>query len=80
MTIIYRRALVSGVRTRQLGVTSRGLRTLLIPKEDPGRTWERRVAITPEGVKELLKDGEVRVDVERCDRRIFTAEQWKAVS
>lgn len=77
-TAIYRDAF--GRYPRYSHGCRRGIKTLLIPKEDPRRTWERRVPITPDGVKELLGDADVRVHVERCDRRIVSAEQWRAVS
>ncbi|KAK7048252.1 mitochondrial alpha-aminoadipic semialdehyde synthase [Favolaschia claudopus] len=38
-------------------------------REDPTRIWERRTPLTPDAVKRLISERQVRVHVEHCDRR-----------
>ncbi|SJL06912.1 uncharacterized protein ARMOST_10254 [Armillaria ostoyae] len=57
---------------------SRVLRPLTvgIRREDPGRIWERRAPLTPEAVQDLVAKQGVQVQVESCDRRIFTDDEY----
>ncbi|KAK0445000.1 Saccharopine dehydrogenase-domain-containing protein [Desarmillaria tabescens] len=57
---------------------SRVLRPLTvgIRREDPGRIWERRAPLTPEAVQDLVTKQGVQVQVESCDRRIFTDDEY----
>ncbi len=60
---------------------SRVLRPLTvgIRREDPGRIWERRAPLTPEAVQDLVTKQDVQVQVESCDRRIFTDDEYLEV-
>ncbi|OCF43182.1 alpha-aminoadipic semialdehyde synthase [Kwoniella heveanensis CBS 569] len=55
----------------------RCLTTLGLRREDPTRIWERRTALTPEAVKQLLDEQnsggktKLKVEVESCLRRCF---------
>ncbi|WVQ99333.1 hypothetical protein IAU59_006466 [Kwoniella sp. CBS 9459] len=55
----------------------RYLTTLGLRREDPKRIWERRTALTPAAVKQLLEEQniggeeELKVQVESCKRRCF---------
>ncbi|KAJ7095979.1 Saccharopine dehydrogenase-domain-containing protein [Mycena belliarum] len=40
-------------------------------REDPTRIWERRSPLTPDVVKRLVSEHDVKVHVEHCDRRVF---------
>lgn len=53
--------------------------TLGIRKEDPARLWERRCPLTPAAIEELVKDVGVRVLVQNCDRRVFSAHEFAQV-
>ncbi|KAK0502500.1 Saccharopine dehydrogenase-domain-containing protein [Armillaria luteobubalina] len=50
--------------------------TIGIRREDPGRIWERRAPLTPEAVQDLVVKQGVQVQVESCDRRIFTDNEY----
>ncbi|KAL0068301.1 hypothetical protein AAF712_004688 [Marasmius tenuissimus] len=51
--------------------------TIGIRREDPARIWERRTPVTPDSVYELVKDRDVQVHVETCERRIFKDEEYR---
>nr|XP_019010907.1 alpha-aminoadipic semialdehyde synthase [Kwoniella pini CBS 10737]OCF49688.1 alpha-aminoadipic semialdehyde synthase [Kwoniella pini CBS 10737] len=55
-------------------LSKRDLTTLGLRREDPKRIWERRTALTPGAVRELLSEqnGELAVEVESCARRCFS--------
>jgi hypothetical protein len=53
--------------------------TIGIRKEDPSRIWERRAPLTPEAVRHLVRERNVQVHVEPCDRRVFSNEQYEKV-
>lgn len=57
-------------------LSRRLLSTLGIRREDPKRVWERRTPLTPDAVRSLLSDKDIRVEVETCRRRCFTDEQY----
>ena len=42
--------------------------TIGIRKEDPARVWERRCPLTPDAVHRLVKEENVKVLVEDCER------------
>ncbi|RDB21718.1 Alpha-aminoadipic semialdehyde synthase, mitochondrial [Hypsizygus marmoreus] len=53
--------------------------TVGIRREDPQRIWERRTPLTPEAVQYLVSEKKVDVEIEHCDRRVFSdAEYAKA--
>ena len=58
----------------------RSLTTIGIRREDPRRIWERRVPLIPGAVSELVKPGQVAVEVETCSRRCFPDLAYEAVS
>ncbi|KAF7365331.1 Alpha-aminoadipic semialdehyde synthase, mitochondrial [Mycena venus] len=45
-------------------------------REDPTRIWERRSPLTPDAVKRLVSERNVRVHVEHCDRRVFRDHEY----
>lgn len=49
-------------------------------REDPTRIWERRAPLTPDAVHDLVKDGEVEVEVASCSRRVFVDGEYERVS
>jgi alpha-aminoadipic semialdehyde synthase len=49
--------------------------TIGIRREDPQRIWERRCPLTPEAVSELVEKEGVRVLVQPCERRVWTANE-----
>ncbi|WVF71526.1 hypothetical protein IAT40_006334 [Kwoniella sp. CBS 6097] len=63
----------------------RYLTTLGVRREDPKRIWERRTALTPEAVQQLLDEQnsggkeELRVEVESCLRRCFPDARYAEV-
>ncbi|KAF9067905.1 Saccharopine dehydrogenase-domain-containing protein [Rhodocollybia butyracea] len=66
------------IRTRPLVI---GIR-----REDPSRIWERRVPLTPEDVRDIIKSFrneqrgiDLEIHIQPCSRRIFTNEQYSAV-
>lgn len=62
-------------------LTTRGLTTIGIRREDPARVWERRAPLTPAAIKSLLSGQEdLAVEVESCDRRCFPNELYRQVS
>lgn len=54
--------------------------TIGIRREDPARLWERRVPLTPQAVATLVRDSNVEVVVQSCDRRVFKDSEYEAVS
>ncbi|WVQ82294.1 hypothetical protein IAT38_004422 [Cryptococcus sp. DSM 104549] len=60
----------------------RELTTLGLRREDPSRIWERRTALTPAAVQQLLQEkgngDELAVEVESCLRRCFSDEEYQA--
>ncbi|WWD17363.1 hypothetical protein CI109_101804 [Kwoniella shandongensis] len=72
------------LQLRRPFLSQRDLTTLGLRREDPARVWERRTALTPEAVEQLLaerngqgKEG-LKVEVESCGRRCFTDHQYSA--
>ena len=55
--------------------TGKGKLTIGIRREDPERIWERRCPLTPEAVRELIKDEDVDVLVQPCERRVWTGQE-----
>ncbi|KAJ3534969.1 hypothetical protein NM688_g7045 [Phlebia brevispora] len=49
--------------------------TIGIRREDPQRIWERRCPLTPEAVHHLVKNEDVDVLVQPCERRVWRMEQ-----
>ncbi|KAJ7319097.1 Saccharopine dehydrogenase-domain-containing protein [Mycena albidolilacea] len=45
-------------------------------REDPTRIWERRSPLTPDAVRRLVSERQVRVHVEHCDRRVFRDHEY----
>ncbi|KAF7314386.1 hypothetical protein MKEN_00911300 [Mycena kentingensis (nom. inval.)] len=45
-------------------------------REDPTRIWERRTPLTPDAVRKLVSERNVRVQVEHCDRRVFRDHEY----
>lgn len=64
---------------RGLSSSAAALATLGMRREDPRRVWERRAPLTPDAIKSLVKDKDNTVEVESCERRCFTDEQYEAV-
>lgn len=48
-------------------------------REDPTRIWERRSPLTPDAVRRLVSERQVRVHVEHCDRRVFRDHEYSQV-
>jgi alpha-aminoadipic semialdehyde synthase len=67
-------------RAISAAASSRAPLTIGIRREDPGRIWERRCPLTPEAVHDLVHKEGVRVLVQDCDRRVFTVDEFRAVS
>ncbi|KDQ17415.1 hypothetical protein BOTBODRAFT_105760 [Botryobasidium botryosum FD-172 SS1] len=53
--------------------------TIGIRREDPARIWERRCPLTPDAVRELIRDHGVNVILQDCDRRIWTRDNFLKV-
>ncbi|KXN82807.1 Alpha-aminoadipic semialdehyde synthase, mitochondrial [Leucoagaricus sp. SymC.cos] len=51
--------------------------TLGLRREDPHRIWERRAALTPDAVNQLVEGEGVEVVVEPCERRVFTNREYE---
>ncbi|KAF7795096.1 hypothetical protein EIP86_006241 [Pleurotus ostreatoroseus] len=62
-------------RLRRLYHSQHGKLTIGIRREDPQRIWERRCPLTPEAVHRLVKDEDVDVLVQPCERRVWRMEE-----
>lgn len=69
---------VGALHRRSFATSPAALATLGMRREDPRRVWERRAPLTPDAVRGLIKDNSV--EVESCERRCFSDEQYEAVS
>ncbi|KAF8674597.1 Saccharopine dehydrogenase C-terminal domain [Rhizoctonia solani] len=49
--------------------------TVGLRREDPGRIWERRTPLTPDGVEDLVESG-AQVLVEECERRVWRNQDY----
>ncbi|GAA5990344.1 hypothetical protein JCM10908_007326 [Rhodotorula pacifica] len=61
---------------RLLHSTAPSLAVLGLRAEDPARRWERRAALDPDAVRQLVKDGH-QVLVERCSKRAIGETVYK---
>lgn len=66
-------------QTRTLHASTSSTVTVGIRREDSERIWERRCPLTPEAVHELVSREGVRVLVQPCDRRVFSAQDFMNV-
>ncbi|KAK8864339.1 hypothetical protein IAR55_001586 [Kwoniella newhampshirensis] len=63
-------------------LSRRDITTLGLRREDPARIWERRTALTPQAVEQLLVESngkgkeELKVQVESCARRCFSDQEY----
>lgn len=65
--------------TRAVHSTVPSLAVLGLRAEDPARRWERRAALDPDAVRQLVQDGH-NVLVEQCSKRAIREEEYKEVS
>lgn len=65
-------------QSRGFATSLAALATLGMRREDPRRVWERRAPLTPDAIRDLIKDN--TVEVESCERRCFPDEAYEAVS
>ncbi|GAA6055041.1 hypothetical protein JCM3770_006708 [Rhodotorula araucariae] len=61
---------------RALHTSPQLLATLGLRAEDPARRWERRAAVSPHAVRELVKEGH-EVLVERCAKRAIPGAEYE---
>ncbi|CAO3676791.1 unnamed protein product [Umbelopsis vinacea] len=54
---------------------ARSLTTVALRREDKSR-WERRVALTPQGVESLIKETGAKVLVQPSTKRVYTEQQY----
>lgn len=82
-TMLARRILIpcatSQLGTRALHSAVPSLAVLGLRAEDPARRWERRAALDPDAVRQLVQDGH-NVLVEQCSKRAIREEEYKEVS
>ncbi|OSD00329.1 hypothetical protein PYCCODRAFT_1437464 [Trametes coccinea BRFM310] len=79
MTVLRRSVLTlrSAARRAYHTTPSRAAKlTIGIRREDPARIWERRCPLTPDAVNELVEMDGVKVLVQPCERRVFTANDF----
>lgn len=57
---------------------ARSLTTVALRREDKSR-WERRVALTPQGVESLIKETGAKVLVQPSTKRVYTEQQYVKV-
>lgn len=76
---ILRPCATSQLGTRALHSTFPSLAVLGLRAEDPARRWERRAALDPDAVRQLVQDGH-NVLVEQCSKRAIREEEYKEVS
>lgn len=57
---------------------ARSLTTVALRREDKSR-WERRVALTPQGVESLIKQTGAKVLVQPSTNRVYTEQQYVKV-
>jgi alpha-aminoadipic semialdehyde synthase len=58
---------------------ARSLTTVALRREDKSR-WERRVALTPQGVESLIKETGAKVLVQPSTKRVYTEQQYVKVT
>lgn len=63
---------------RALHTSPRSLAILGLRAEDAARIWERRAALSPVAIKQLVADGH-EVLVERCAKRAIPTSQYEQV-
>lgn len=64
------------LRRSSSGVTQAQAQIGLV-REDPNRRWERRTPLTPNDVKKL---NGIKIEVESCDKRVFSDKEYERVS
>lgn len=66
------------VKGRAFSASAQALAVLGLRAEDPARKWERRAALDPTAVAELVKDGH-EVLVEKCAKRAIGNDEYAKV-